>query len=56
MTTILFSNNYTKPDLRERIKNEIKNSNTGGTAAGKWSARKSQLLVKRYEAAGGKYK
>lgn len=49
-------NNYTKPSLRERIKQRIKNSDVGGTAAGKWSARKSQILVKRYEEAGGSYK
>ena len=47
--------NYTKPTLRERIKSRIKNSNVGGTASGKWSARKSQILVKRYEEAGGSY-
>lgn len=50
------NNNYTKSSLRERIKQRIKNSNVGGTAAGKWSARKSQILVKRYEDAGGSYK
>lgn len=50
------SNNYTKPSLRERIKQRIKNSNVGGTAAGKWSARKSQILAKRYKEAGGDYK
>lgn len=49
-------NNYTKPTLRERIKSRIKNSNVGGTASGKWSARKSQLLVKQYEQSGGSYK
>lgn len=49
-------NNYTKPSLRERIKSRIKNSNVGGTASGKWSARKSQILAKRYEEAGGSYK
>lgn len=50
------NNNYTKSSLRERIKQRIKNSNVGGTGAGKWSARKSQILVKRYEEAGGSYK
>jgi|LakMenEpi03Aug12_release.lakeMendotaPanAssembly.Ray.scaffolds.fasta_scaffold16347_5 hypothetical protein len=50
------NNNYTKPTLRERIKSRIMNSNVGGTASGKWSARKSQILVKRYEEAGGNYK
>lgn len=48
--------NYTKPGLRKRLFNEIKNSATQGTGAGQWSARKSQLLAKRYKAAGGGYK
>lgn len=48
--------NYTKPTKRKALFNEIKNSAVQGTAAGKWSARKSQLLAKRYKAAGGGYK
>ncbi len=47
---------YTKPKLRERIKNQIKSENVGGTVSGQWSARKSQILKKRYEKAGGGYK
>ena len=50
------SGNYTKPALRQRIFNRILAANIQGTAAGKWSARKSQLLAKRYKAAGGGYK
>jgi hypothetical protein len=46
---------YTKPKLRERLKNELKSQSIAGTEAGQWSARKSQLLGKRYEAAGGGY-
>ena len=46
---------YTKPGLRERIKKAIKARNTHGTGAGKWSARKSQLLAKEYKAKGGGY-
>lgn len=46
--------NYTKPKLRERIKNRIMASDKGGKP-GQWSARKSQLLVKEYEKAGGGY-
>ena len=46
---------YTKPKLRERIKQTLMEGTKGG-AAGQWSARKSQLLVQRYEAAGGGYK
>lgn len=48
--------NYTKPELRKRIFNSVKAANTGGTAAGQWSARKSQVLAKRYKAAGGGYR
>ncbi len=46
---------YTEPELRERLKEEIKASDRGGRA-GRWTARKSQLLVKEYEKAGGGYK
>ena len=47
---------YTKPEMRKRQFRSILNSNVQGTAAGKWSARKAQLLAKRYKAAGGGYK
>ena len=50
------SGNYTKPALRKRIFNRILRANIQGTAAGKWSARKAQLLAKRYKAAGGGYR
>lgn len=46
---------YTKPALRERIKKRIMAGSKGGKS-GQWSARKSQMLVKQYEAAGGGYK
>ena len=48
--------NYTKSSLRKRIFNSIKAAAVQGTGAGQWSARKSQLLAKRYKAAGGGYK
>jgi hypothetical protein len=48
--------NYTKPGMRKSLFNSIKSSATQGTAAGQWSARKSQLLAKRYKAAGGSYR
>ena len=48
--------NYTKPEMRKRLFNEIKAQATQGTAAGQWSARKAQLLAKRYKAAGGSYR
>ena len=50
------SGNYTKPTLRKRLFNQIKSSATQGTKAGQWSARKAQLLAKKYKAAGGGYK
>lgn len=45
---------YTKPSLRERIKNEVMAGSKGGKP-GQWSARKSQLLAQKYEKAGGGY-
>jgi hypothetical protein len=48
--------NYTKPSLRKRIVSQVKAAATQGTGAGQWSARKAQLVAKKYKAAGGKYK
>jgi len=48
--------NYTKPSLRKRIVAQVKAAATQGTGAGQWSARKAQLVAKRYKAAGGGYK
>ena len=48
--------NYTKPSLRKRIFNSIKAAAVQGTGAGQWSARKAQLMAKRYKASGGGYK
>ncbi len=48
--------NYTKPEMRKKLFNEIKSSATQGTAAGQWSARKSQLLAKEYKRKGGGYR
>ena len=45
--------NYTKPELRKRILNSVMAQETQGTGAGKWSARKAQLVAKKYKAAGG---
>jgi len=47
--------NYTKPDLRKRIFNSVKAAAIVGTGAGEWSARKAQVMAKRYKAAGGGY-
>lgn len=48
--------NYTKPDLRKRIVAQVKAAATHGTGAGQWSARKAQLVAKKYKAAGGGYR
>ena len=46
---------YTKPNLRRKLFTEIKAADTHGTKKGKWSARKAQLLAKKYKALGGSY-
>jgi hypothetical protein len=48
--------NYTKPSLRKKIVSQVKAAATHGTGAGKWSARKAQLVAKKYKAAGGGYR
>jgi hypothetical protein len=48
--------NYTKPGMRKKLFESIKASATQGTGAGQWSARKAQLLAKRYKEKGGGYK
>jgi len=55
-STVNAAGNYTKPELRKRIFNAVKAEATAGTGAGEWSARKSQVLAKRYKAAGGGYR
>lgn len=55
MASQQYEEKYTKPDLREKLKEEIKQSDKGGKS-GQWSARKSQLLVQEYEKQGGGYK
>jgi hypothetical protein len=47
--------NYTKPTMRKKLFNQIKSAAVQGTGAGKWSARKAQLLAKRYKERGGGY-
>ena len=46
--------NYTKPGMRKRQFERIKAGSKGGPA-GKWSARKAQILAKAYKKAGGGY-
>jgi hypothetical protein len=45
---------YTKPDLREHIKEEVMHGDKGGRPD-QWSARKAQLVGHEYEAQGGAY-
>lgn len=45
---------YTKPELREQVKEEIMASDRGGRP-GQWSARKAQLLTREYARRGGGY-
>ena len=46
---------YTKPNLRKKLFEKIKATKPHGTKAGQWSARKAQLLAKRYKVLGGGY-
>ena len=46
--------NYTDPDLRERIKAEVMAGDKGGHP-GQWSARKAQMVAHEYVAEGGGY-
>lgn len=48
--------NYTKPGMRESLFKSIKSQAVQGTKAGQWSARKAQLLAKKYKAKGGGYR
>ncbi|KAL4802508.1 hypothetical protein BDV18DRAFT_146846 [Aspergillus unguis] len=46
--------NYTDPDLREQVKQEVQQSDKGGKP-GQWSARKAQMTASEYKARGGDY-
>jgi hypothetical protein len=54
--TVNAAGNYTKPEMRKRIVAQVKAAATQGTDAGEWSARKAQLVAKKYKAAGGGYR
>ena len=54
-STVNSSGNYTNPAMRKRMFERIKAGSKGGNA-GQWSARKAQLLAKRYKSNGGGYK
>lgn len=46
---------YTKPKLREALKQKIQSASIGGKP-GQWSGRKSQLLAQEYRKSGGGYR
>ena len=54
-STVNAAGNYTKPKMRKRLFYEIKRGTKGGRA-GQWSARKAQMLARRYKAAEGGYR
>jgi hypothetical protein len=54
-STVNAANNYTKPTMRKALVASVKAGTKGGDA-GEWSARKAQLVAKKYKAAGGGYK
>lgn len=55
-STVNSANTYTKPKLRKQIVSQVMADATQGTGAGQWSARKAQVMAKRYKAAGGGYR
>jgi len=54
-STVNAAGNYTDPAKRKNIFNRVKAGGKGG-APGQWSARKAQMVAKKYKAAGGGYK
>jgi len=54
-STVNAAGNYTKPSMRKNLFNQIKAGGKGGKP-GQWSARKAQMLAKKYKAKGGGYK
>lgn len=47
--------NYTMPEMRKKLFEQIKASGKGGKP-GQWSARKAQMLANQYKKNGGGYK
>ena len=54
-STVNKSGNYTKPGLRKKIFESVKAGSKGGRP-GQLSARKAQMVAKKYKEAGGGYK
>jgi len=55
VSTVNAAGNYTKPAMRKRMFEQIKAGSKGGRP-GQWSARKAQMLAKKYKEAGGGYR
>lgn len=54
-STVNAAGNYTKPTMRKKLFKQIKAGTKGGDP-GEWSARKAQLLARKYKQAGGGYR
>ena len=54
-STVNAAGNYTQPTKRKRIFAAVKAGSKGGRP-GQWSARKAQMVAKKYKAKGGGYK
>ena len=54
-STVNAAGNYTKPAMRKRQFQRIKSGSKGG-GPGQWSARKAQMVAKKYKDKGGGYK
>ena len=54
-STVNKAGNYTKPTMRKRLFEKIKEGSKGGRP-GQWSSRKAQMLAREYKAKGGGYK
>ena len=52
---VIEAGSYTKPTMRKRLFESIKAGGKGGKP-GQWSARKAQMLAKRYKEKGGGYR
>ncbi len=53
-TGVNAAGNYTKPTMRKSIVASVKAGGKGGKP-GQWSARKAQMVAKKYKAKGGGY-
>ena len=54
-STVNAAGNYTKPTMRKSLVASVKAGSSGGKP-GQWSARKAQMVAKKYKAKGGGYK